>query len=183
VLGVDGRPLANEQLLLVYASVGSGPRPEETRTDAEGRFTFDRMLLRSFELVPESLRNWHAVEPGRYRRVADPDPEGWVSAARSERAIEIALEAFERVPVTVEVPPELAQVEVWTRWGPDQYEGSAPSARAGRVQLTMERGVAHELWVAPFREGQALTAPWSSGVAPDWSGTPQGPLRIEITPR
>lgn len=182
VRGVDGRPFANRPLILVPAYVGSGPPTEETRTDASGHFAFERMLLHHFELVPESLRNWSVTEAGRYLRVAHADREGWVRAAEAGRPVELALEAFERVPVTVEVGAGTPQVELWARWGPELYTGSVPTVRRGRVQLTMERGVRHELWVDPYREGEPMTAPWSRNERPDWSGTPDGPLQLRITP-
>jgi hypothetical protein len=125
-------------------------------------------------------------ERGRYLRVAraddEADTEGWIRAAEAGHPVELALEAYERVPVTVEVGAGIAQVELWTRWGPNLFMGSVPNVVRGRVELTMERGVRHELWVDPHREGEPMTAPWSRGAAADWSGTPNEPLQLEVTP-
>ena len=178
--GADGRPFANRPLILVPAYVGSGPPTKETRTDVMGRFAFERMLLHHFELVPESLRHWNPTESGHYLRVAGADTEAWRREASAGRSIELSLEAFERVPVTVEVGTGVRQVELWARWGPDLFTGSRPRVSQGRVRLSLERGVAHELWVDPYREGQPMTAPWSRGEPADWSGTPDGALQLEI---
>jgi hypothetical protein len=180
VLRPGGRPLARALLLLVPAYVGSGPRPRETHTDADGRFELPRMVLRHFELVPERLENWHPFEPGRYLRVARPAPEEWVAAAAEGRPVEIALEPFELVRATIAVG-SAERVEVWMRWGEPTW-GSRPPVERGRVALTMERGRAHELWVSTFEEDAPMEAPWDRR-APDWTGTPDGPLELRLAPR
>lgn len=172
----EGAPFASADLLLVPAYVGSGPRTITTHTDAMGHFAFDRMVLGQFDLVPEGLAHWHPTEPGRYLRARAPSPADWVRAATEGRAVALALEGVELVPVSIEVGHR--PVQVWTRWGEDLYAGSAPRIVGGRVRITMERGRAHELWVEPY--AGSLEAPFDR--AADWTGTPEGPLSITAVP-
>lgn len=172
----DGSPFADRDLILVPAYVGSGPPTREAHSDARGELRFERMVLRSFELVPTSLRNWHPDDAGEYVRVSSPDPAAWSRAASTGQPLSLVLERFELVRVEIEVGA--GSVQVWTRWGPELYRGSAPTVSRGRVEISMERGRPHELWVAPFREGESLTPPFAR--APDWTGTPDGPLRLTL---
>ncbi len=185
LLDEAGRPAGHRTLLLIPAYEGSGPRPLEARTDAQGRFAFERAVLDRFEIVPGGLDDWHPQEPGRYVRVAEPSTERWLAAARRGGSIDLELASYEIVPVTADVSAIRDQpiVEVWTRWGPELYRGTTANVVHGHVTVPMERGVPHELWIRSHASGQSLEAPWSHGVAPDWTGTPDGSTRVTIRPR
>ncbi|MCB9595232.1 MAG: carboxypeptidase regulatory-like domain-containing protein [Sandaracinaceae bacterium] len=183
VVDERGAPVRNTALLLIPAYVGSGPRTVDVRTDAQGRFTFARSVLRDFELVPGSLSNWHERSAGEHRRVRAPDPRAWVEAAGRGASVELVVERYRMVPATAEVRGlQTDQSQVWLRWGPDQYLGSALPVREGRVTFEMERGVPHELWIDAWQPGQPLEAPWTARPA-DWSGTPTGPTAITLPAR
>jgi len=177
-----GAPVANHRLIMIPAYIGSGPATLTARTDARGRFAFERCQLTSYELVPDALRNWMPRETGTFARIASADPEAWARAAEAGRSVDLVLERFVRVPVTVDVSALRArEVQVWLRWGASSMMGNAERVRDGRIRIALERGVEHRLWVRRHEDGDPLHAPWPEH-EPDWTGTPTGPTELTITP-
>jgi hypothetical protein len=179
-LDPSGRPFGRETLLLVPSYIGSGPSTIEATTDSDGRFEFERMVLKSFELVARGLDHWHPRTAGTYLRIA---PNVWVSAAVAGQPIELRLQSYTLVEATLDVSSfQVAGVQVWTRSGAGSSMGSALNVDArGQVRALMELGVAHELWVVPGT-GTNMVAPWTRGLRPQWTGTPRGRFTLRIDP-
>jgi hypothetical protein len=180
VLDPSGRPLAGEAVFLVPHYNGSGPAKIEAPTDSGGRFTFGRAVLARFELVPRSLDHWHPRKVGEYLRIAQR-PDAWIESARSGSSIEVQVEPYTLVPVSIDVTAlRTSSVQVWKRWSANAFEGASLKVDpTGRVQIVMQRGVEYELWVFPGT-GKGLNAPWTRGVKRSWIGTPRSPLALTI---
>ena len=179
VLDPAGGVFARQKLVLVPAYIGSGPATIEASTDSEGRFTFERAVLSRFELVPRGLDQWHPLKPGEYLRFTQA-AESWRKIAQSGGTIELQVDRYTLVPVSIDVTAlQTPSVQVWKRWGSNASAGQALTADAsGRVEIVMERGVPHELWVVPGT-GRDMTAPWTRGAPRLWAGTPSGPLALK----
>ena len=180
VVDAAGRAFARQTLVLIPAYIGSGPATIEASTDSEGRFAFERAVVSQFELVPRSLTHWHPMKPGEYLRFAQA-AELWGKTARSGGAIELQIDRYALIAVTIDVTAlRTSNVQVWKRWGVDSSAGQALTADGtGRVEILMERGVPHELWVVPGT-GRDMTAPWARGVRRLWAGTAAGPLALKV---
>jgi hypothetical protein len=175
-----GQPFGGESIFLIPAYVGSGPSRHEARTDNDGRFEFERMVLDQFALVAYGLDHWHPRAAGTYFRILQAS-NTWLALATADRPIELTVERYTLVPVTLDVSAlRTASVQVWTRGGRDSRFGAAVEVDArGRVQTLMELGVRHELWVVPGT-GRNMVAPWTRGIRPQWTGTPRGPVNLTI---
>lgn len=187
LLDPSAHPRAHETLLLVPAYRGSGPRPIETSTDDEGRFTFPRAVLTDFELVARSIDDWHPEteqRAGDYLRIV-AQPAEWLVHARAEQALEIVVEPLTLVPVTLRLrrasePAARQNIDLWLRSGPTRYVGTMPRTDAqGRLGTVMERAVAYELWALP--DHGERTMPWTEAIPPSWQGSVDGPIEIPIT--
>jgi hypothetical protein len=180
VLDAAGRAFAGDAVFVVPAYVGSGPARIEAATDSRGCFTFERMVLSRFELVPRSLDHWRPRQAGDHLRIAQR-PDAWLEAARLGDPVDVQLEPYTLVPVSIDVTAlRTSSVQVWKRWGTDSSEGTALEVDAkGRVQTVMERGKEYELWVFGGT-ARSLNAPWSRGIRRSWSGTPDGPLELTL---
>jgi len=92
----QGAPRANLRLLMIPAYVGSGPATLDVRTDAEGRFAFERAVLNHFELVPLSLDEWPpqaSRRPGAHVRIVD-ERDAWLARAAAGEPVELRLESY-----------------------------------------------------------------------------------------
>lgn len=178
LLDVDGHARAHERLLLIVAYIGSGPRPIEASTDAAGDFVFERAVLNDFELVVQSVDQWHPEMrqvAGDFLRIPLQRDE-WLAHARADEPITVRLEPFTLIRVTVHVTDAsgavVARTDVglWIRGGVREYVGTMPRTDAhGVCRTLMERSVPYELWVV--RNQGARTAPWTQGVSANWQGS------------
>ena len=103
VVGPSGQPFAGEPLFVVPSYIGSGPLKLETVTDLDGEFEFPRMVLKRFELVPHSLDYFAPGRAGTYLRVTTQTPEIWAAEAAAGRSVEVLLQSYTRVDVTLDV--------------------------------------------------------------------------------
>jgi hypothetical protein len=181
VLTRDGQPFANEEMLIVPAYIGSGPASIRTTTDWDGRFAFERAVLSSFELVPRSLDHWNPHGQGQYFRITQT-PELWIKAAAAGGSIDIQLESFVLLPVTLDVTAfGSPSVQVWGRSNDQSWGRAIEVDRTGRVQITMERGLEQELWVVPGT-GVGMVPPWYKGVRSSWKGAPGAAMTLTVAP-
>jgi hypothetical protein len=180
VVDPSGRPFAGDSMFYVPRHNGSGPPRHQAETDQDGRFEFERMVLNDkFELVPHGLDFWHPRVEGSYFRVVQA-PESWLAAAASGRPIDLQLQAYRLVTLTLDVSAmRVPNVQVWTRSGSEASGGAALEVENGRVRIAMEQGVAYQLWVVPGT-GRNMVAPWTRGINAQWAGTVQGPLTLRI---
>ncbi len=188
LLDASGQARARERLLLIYAYVGSGPRPLEATTDATGAFTFPRAVIDELEIVPTSLDEWHpetGTAAGRHLRVV-PAASAWLAQARADQPITLTVEPYDLFAVTLDVrdasgaSARSTTLELWLRGGPSEYLGTAPRTDArGRCVVLMESGVPYELWA--LRERAARTAPWTQSIAPQWQGSVGAPTDVTLT--
>jgi hypothetical protein len=165
-------------VFLVPAYVGSGPARIEARTDERGYFEFPRFILARFELVPRSLDDWHPGTPGSHLRIAQT-PDKWLSIAEANRDLELHVEAFTLVPVTLDLSAFRANwVQVWTtREGVLNSGTSYPTAKK-QVTLALEAGVPTEVWAHPRNDENFTTPSRLGNIRPLWSGTPYGAVTI-----
>jgi hypothetical protein len=179
VLHRDGQPFANEEMRIVPGYIGSGPSWSRATTDRDGRFAFERMVLSSFELVARD--HWHPNKPGRYFRITQ-DPEAWVATAAAGGSIEVRLEPYVLLPVTLDVSAfRSPSVQVHGQ-SKDMSWGTALEVDSmGRVPISMEQGLEQELWVVPGT-GIGMSPPRYSGVRPHWKGVPTTAMTLTIAP-
>lgn len=184
------RPFANDKILLIPDYQGSGPPTMEAATDARGCFQFERVALSSFELVPRSLDQWFVkfapdrAKAGDYLRIAQT-PESWLATAQVGGSVNLQVEHYQLVPVSMDVSVlKAASVQVlWKRRGANDSQGMAGEFAVdatGTVQILLEQGVEHELWVVPV-VGANRTNPWKQGLQRNWLVTPGGPLKLTLT--
>lgn len=184
-----GKARAGERILLIPAYRGSGPATLEVITDKRGHFAYKRAVLNRYELVMHSLDHWHPESrkrTGQFWRI-DVD-DSWLQRAQAGQSIVVTPRRFTLIAATLRVtdaraaPVRKRELNLWIRRGPDEYLGMVPRTDGqGRARVLMERGQRYELWASPFVSGTTREAPWTKGVTPLWTGTPQGDIEVSVS--
>jgi len=176
-----GRAFACDSLMLVPAYNGSGPPRIEAQTDGDGHFAFRRAVLENFELVPHSFDHWRPTTPGNYLRITQV-PQSWVTTAQAGGSIDIRVEPYTLVPVSIDVSAlHVPSVRTWTRSSSGEAAVQQVVDPTGHVHIVMEQSISHELWVFPTAGQNWPAAPWRRGVSPNWIGTPTGTAAVTIS--
>ena len=176
-----GEPYALQDIFLVPAYVGSGQVDSQPRPTRVGTFHLRGLSQLALRARSASARSVEPAKPGHYVRVAQ-SPDAWLEAAQSGKPIDLRVESYTLVPVTLNVAAlRTRTVEVWTRRaGKTEWATTLDPDESGRIQVVMEEGAPYELWAFPGVNGR-LSSPSRAGRRANWTGTPIGPVAINIT--